>query len=124
MNFFQTGLPGLPDDEGSVAVVNSTGHVIDFFYYNRNFHSKMIRDEEGVSLERISFSNPTNDDQNWKSASAQSGFATPGLLNSNSRPELLTGKRSKSILRPLVQTILPGSITILSRPVISPTSGS
>jgi len=46
----------------------------------------LVKDDEGVSLERISFSNPTNDSQNWKSASAQSGFATPGYINSNARP--------------------------------------
>jgi hypothetical protein len=54
--------------------------------YNKNFHSDLIKDDEGVSLERISYSNPTNDSQNWNSASAQSGFATPGYINSNARP--------------------------------------
>jgi hypothetical protein len=86
-NFFQTGLPGLPDDEGSIAIVNKDGRVVDYFLYNKNFHSGLLKDDEGVSLERISFSSPGNDSQNWKSASAQSGFATPGYINSNARPE-------------------------------------
>ena len=85
-NFFQTDLPGLPDDEGSIALVSDEGRIIDYFLYNKNFHSDLIKDDEGVSLERISFSNPTNDSQNWKSASGQSGFATPGYINSNTRP--------------------------------------
>lgn len=85
-NFFQTDLPGLPDDEGSIALVNEGGRVIDYFLYNKNFHSDLIKDDEGVSLERISFSSPTNVSHNWKSAIAQSGFATPGYINSNARP--------------------------------------
>ena len=96
-NFFQTDLPGLPDDEGSIALVNESGRVIDYFLYNKNFHSDLIKDDEGVSLERISFSNPTNDSQNWKSASAQSGFATPGFINSNARPSTFVAQGSVTI---------------------------
>jgi hypothetical protein len=47
----------------------------------------MLKDKEGVSLERISLSEPTINSDNWKSASSTAGFATPGYLNSNARPE-------------------------------------
>ena len=67
--------------------MNDQGKVIDYFLYNKDLHSDLIKDDEGVSLERISFSNPTNDRQNWKSASSQAGFATPGYINSNAHPE-------------------------------------
>ena len=96
-NFTQTGLPGLPDDEGSIAVVNENGRVIDYFLYNKNLHSDLIKDDEGVSLERISFSDPGNDYQNWKSASTQSGFATPGYINSNARPETVVAQGTITI---------------------------
>jgi hypothetical protein len=49
-------------------------------------HSVFIKDDEGVSLERISATNSLSD-QNWKSASSAVGFATPGYVNSNVLPE-------------------------------------
>jgi Lamin Tail Domain/Bacterial Ig-like domain len=85
--FFQTTLPGLPDDSGSIALVNEQGKIVDYFMYDKGFHSKLLKDDEGVSLERISFEESTNDNQNWRSASAVAGFATPGLINSCSRPD-------------------------------------
>ena len=76
-------LPAFNDDLGSVALLDATGKVIDYFGYTKEMHSVFIRDDEGVSLERISSSN-TLPDQNWKSASSSVGFATPGYVNSNS----------------------------------------
>ena len=86
-NFVKTNLPSLPDDEGSIALISATGMVIDSFFYSKKLHSTLIKDEEGVSLERISLAQNTNLSSNWKSASSQSGFATPGFTNSNARPE-------------------------------------
>ncbi|HEY3404096.1 MAG TPA: hypothetical protein VGK59_11950, partial [Ohtaekwangia sp.] len=80
-------LPSMNDDEGSIALLNEAGKIIDHLVYTKNLHSVFIKDEEGVSLERISFTQNTNDPQNWKSASSLSGFATPGFINSQSRPE-------------------------------------
>lgn len=83
-NFLEIGsLPSFNDDEGSVAIVDDKGNVIDHFQYSSTMHSPFIKDDEGVSLERISFSEPTNEIQNWKSASTTVGYATPGYLNSN-----------------------------------------
>ena len=42
----------------------------------------MIDDVEGVSLERISFTAPTNDPNSWQSAASNVNYATPGLENS------------------------------------------
>lgn len=82
-------LPTLNDDEGSLAIVNAQGKVIDHFTYAKSYHSIFVKDEEGVSLERISFDSPTMDSQNWKSASSVSGFATPGFINSNATSHLI-----------------------------------
>jgi len=42
----------------------------------------MISDVKGISLERNSFSKPTDAASNWHSASKTVGFATPGYRNS------------------------------------------
>ena len=86
-NFLKVNLPSFPDDEGSIAIVSDNGKIIDQFLYSENFHSSLLKDEEGVSLERISFLQSSQDKNNWQSASSISGFATPGYLNSNARPE-------------------------------------
>jgi hypothetical protein len=81
-------IPSMNDDDG-VIKLRFADTLIDSFSYSKSMHSPFIKDEEGVSLERISFSGRTQDVANWKSASSVSGFATPGFINSNSRPELL-----------------------------------
>lgn len=80
-------IPALSDDDGSVAILTDAKQVVDHFSYSKEYHSAFIKDVEGVSLERISFTEPTNDRNNWKSASTTSGYATPGFINSNSHTE-------------------------------------
>ena len=87
MNFHKTLLPGLPDDKGSIILLNEEGQKIDELSYAKDWHSEFIKNEEGVSLERISTEAATNDRNNWTSASARSGFATPGFSNSQFRTE-------------------------------------
>jgi hypothetical protein len=81
--FLEVNLPSFPDDEGSVVLLDDQDNVIDLFQYSSDYHSIFLKDDEGVSLERIHFDQPTNVAQNWKSASATVGFATPGYANSN-----------------------------------------
>jgi hypothetical protein len=45
-------------------------------------HHPLIHNREGVSLERVNPSVPAAAQSNWKSASADAGFATPGYQNS------------------------------------------
>lgn len=77
-------LPSLPDDEGSIALF-FTDKAIDGLIYSDDMHSIFVKDDDGVSLERIAVERSTLDPQNWKSASSIEGFATPGYVNSNSR---------------------------------------
>ena len=86
-NFLISGLPSLPDDEGSIAIVNDKGKIIDALEYNNDYHSSLIKNEDGVSLERVSFSSDSSDPHNWKSASSTVDYATPGFLNSNAWAE-------------------------------------
>ncbi|HMJ69302.1 MAG TPA: lamin tail domain-containing protein [Cyclobacteriaceae bacterium] len=82
----QMQLPSLPDDEGTVILQNSNGEVIDRFSYRDDMHAAILADTEGVSLERISPDDSTASQTNWHSANASAGFATPGDVNSGTRP--------------------------------------
>lgn len=77
-----TTLPSLPDDEGTIALVDSLGQIMDFLMYSNDFHSSFLKDTEGISLERISPTANTNTAGSWHSASKQENFATPGYKNS------------------------------------------
>lgn len=87
--FVVADLPSLNDDEGTIALVNSNNTVIDFFSYTDDYHAVFLKDDEGISLERISATALTNDATNWQSASSTAGLATPGYVNSNARGEAL-----------------------------------
>ncbi len=75
-------LPTFNDDEGKVVLLNENFKRIDQFRYSDKFHYPLINDAEGVSLERLSFTRPTQDSTNWQSAAQTIGFATPAYKNS------------------------------------------
>ncbi|WKZ59541.1 MAG: lamin tail domain-containing protein [Cyclobacteriaceae bacterium] len=77
-------LPSFPDNEGTVSLVSEGAELLDSFFYTDDYHSTLLRDKEGVSLERIHADRLTNDPNNWKSAASVVGYATPGYRNSNS----------------------------------------
>lgn len=85
----QTTLPSLPDDEGSAALLNGDGKVIDAVIYTSDWHSPFLSSEDGVSLERVSSEVASLDPQNWNSGSTAVGFASPGMENSSARKEKL-----------------------------------
>ncbi|MBO6515172.1 MAG: lamin tail domain-containing protein [Bacteroidia bacterium] len=80
--FIEMRVPGLPQEEGDVYVLNRSGQIIDSFHYHRNMHFGLLDDTKGVSLERRSFEWPSNDSSNWASASYAENYGTPGYQNS------------------------------------------
>ncbi|WP_167619539.1 lamin tail domain-containing protein [Maribellus sediminis] len=74
--------PSFNNDEDVVVLLNKQLEIIDEFSYTEDLHLPVFHDREGVSLERISFEAPTNDPDNWHSASSFAGYATPGYKNS------------------------------------------
>ncbi|MEZ5107208.1 MAG: lamin tail domain-containing protein [Draconibacterium sp.] len=74
--------PSFNNDEDYVVLLNENLKVIDELHYTDKLHSPLLADEEGISLERISFSKETNNQENWHSASSTSGYGTPGYKNS------------------------------------------
>jgi len=104
-NFLQVvSLPTLPDDRASVGITDSSGNVIDLFHYDKSMHSTFLKDDEGVSLERISLS---GDGDQWKSGTSSTGYATPGYRNAN----LFETELSSEII-----TIDPAAFNPLSSP--------
>ena len=70
-------LPVYGNESGFVVLADKNNNVIDELNYLSSMHSPFIKDKKGVSLERESFEN-----DNWASASEDSGFGTPGYGNS------------------------------------------
>jgi lamin tail-like protein/flagellar hook capping protein FlgD len=77
-----SSLPSYPDDEGDVILLNGQGDVVDEVKYNDHWHFKLINNSEGVSLERIDPSGPSQDAANWHSAASTAGYGTPSYQNS------------------------------------------
>ncbi|WKN41654.1 lamin tail domain-containing protein [Tunicatimonas pelagia] len=75
-------LPSLPSGAGNVALHSLSGERMQFLIYDEDWHHPILEDKRGVSLERIQWSAPVNDRNNWQSAAQTVGFATPGYVNS------------------------------------------
>lgn len=86
-NLHASQLPSLPDDEGNIVLLDASSKMLDGFSYSDDLHSIFLKDDDGVSLERISAESQTQNPENWKSGSSTVGFATPGFVNSNSRTD-------------------------------------
>ena len=83
-------MPSLANTSGCAVLINNqTNEIIDEFAYNEKMHTPGISNKKGIALERIDFDRPASDLENWHSASASSGFGTPGYQNS--QYELNTG---------------------------------
>jgi len=80
-------LPSYNNGDGSVILADSLENEIDRFDYLEDYHFPLLNSFDGVSLERLSYTRPTNEAGNWSSASERVGFATPGYVNSQFLPE-------------------------------------
>ncbi len=77
-----SSLPSLPDDKGTVVLLNAQGIIIDEVNYSEKWHFQLITNNDGVALERIDPSSETQNEQNWHSAASTAGYGTPGYQNS------------------------------------------
>jgi hypothetical protein len=75
-------LPSLPDNEGWVVLLTKDSKVVDEVNYSEKWHFPLLNNKEGVSLERIAATLPSNDPSNWTSATSTAGFGTPTYTNS------------------------------------------
>jgi hypothetical protein len=78
-------LPSMPDDEGNITVYNAAFELLDALDYTEDWHSRLLSDRDGVSLERLRAEATTQNEGNWASAASTVGFATPTGRNSQDR---------------------------------------
>jgi hypothetical protein len=80
----QTKLPSFDDEEGNITIyrADTPGKlIIDAVDYDKSYHYPLLKDQSGVSLERINPEGASNDKNNWYSA-ASNVLATPTYKNS------------------------------------------
>jgi len=96
-NFIKlASLPSYSDDNGKVVLLNDATR-IDQLNYDKKMHFALLKDVEGVSLERSSFSQEANATGNFRSATAASGYATPGDKNSQFLEDLVSTDEAISL---------------------------
>ncbi len=83
-------VPSMPDDEGTIIVSDRYQNYIDEVYYTDDQHYKLLASDDGVSLERINYDTPSDEESNWHSAAQDAGFATPGYVNSQYSSEIVS----------------------------------
>ncbi len=89
--------PAMNDDNGIVTFTLHNGSIIDRLHYDESMHFPLLNSKQGVSLERISPETETDNPDNWHSASADYGYATPTAINSQYTDFQKSGSNNFSI---------------------------
>ncbi len=86
--FFQMkNMQNLVNEQGIVVLTTPADIIMDSLYYSDKMHLPLLKSTKGVSLERLSYEISTVNPYNWKSASENASFATPGFKNSQSKSD-------------------------------------
>ena len=87
--FIQMDIPSYPNDSATIYILSPDSIVLNKFSYTDDMHFELIKDPEGVSLERILInSNNSNANLTWHSAAENVGWGTPGVANSQYIPSM------------------------------------
>jgi hypothetical protein len=71
-----------PVEEGFIVLMDTAFQIMDELHYSGLMHDPILSSVKGISLERIDPDKPSDDPDNWHSASSSSGYSTPGSKNS------------------------------------------
>ncbi|HEY9256497.1 lamin tail domain-containing protein, partial [Chitinophaga sp.] len=82
-----SSLPSMPMAAGKVALLSTDSTIIDELPYTDGQHFPLASELKGISLERLKYDRPAASGDNWHSAAATAGYATPGAPNSQRWPE-------------------------------------
>lgn len=88
---FEQSIPRFNNDDGNVTL-SYQDKILDSFDYTEDYHDVLLDDVNGVSLERRSVLNETDDAATWTSALASVNYATPGVDNSVSSAGIESGR--------------------------------
>lgn len=77
-----TALPSLNNDKGNIWLITKNKIIIDGMMYDEHMHHGLLKEVDGVSLERINIDLAALNRSNWTSASSNAHYGTPGLKNS------------------------------------------
>ncbi len=91
--FLETDIPGFNNDSGNCSIdifIDGAWRKIDGFDYEDDLHDPELPDEDGVSLERISYAVDGGNPFVWCSASVTTNYGTPGYANTCFDTERLT----------------------------------
>ncbi|ULQ51374.1 lamin tail domain-containing protein [Flavihumibacter fluvii] len=75
-------LPAWPNERGNVLLLTTDNSILDELMYAADWHFELLRNKEGVALERKDPGATTQDPSNWLSAATHAGYGTPGYSNS------------------------------------------
>lgn len=67
---------------GTVAITDASFNILDMLSFDESWHYQVIKDPDGVSLERLNPHQPTQWRSNWNSAAATVNYGTPTYQNS------------------------------------------
>ena len=82
-NFVQmASFPSYANAGGTAILMGKDGTTIDAMYFSEKMHYPLLKVAKGVSLERVSFDQPSMSSDNWHSAAESAHFGTPGQPNS------------------------------------------
>ena len=82
-NYVQmASFPSYANAGGTAILRSKAGIVIDAMSFSEKMHYPLLKVTKGVSLERVSFDQPSMAADNWNSAAERVGFGTPGQPNS------------------------------------------
>jgi hypothetical protein len=91
--FCHSELPSYNNDSGTVYLIYNNV-VLDKVSYDEDWHFRLLDVTDGVSLERLDFTQPSDNKNNWHSAAEAVGYATPGGQNSQFYPAVANGTLS------------------------------
>ena len=82
-NFVQmASFPSYANAGGTAILMGKDGTMIDQMVFAESMHYPLLKVTKGVSLERVSFDQPSMSADNWHSAAESVHFGTPGYENS------------------------------------------
>ena len=92
--------PSYTDQSGHVFLMDKNTTFLDQMEYHDEMHFPLVKNNDGISLERIHYELPSRKASSWHSASENSGFATPTYRNSQYSE--MTGAKEQFSISPEV----------------------